>query len=398
MARTTSSDVLIPEIFTDAVKAKFAQKNVFAGSMLVGTKAAVVSGSFPGGAKEIGNQVEVPYFGTLGDFANNPDGTAVTPGKIGQTSEKATVTRDSLAFEVTRWGRNAKGGDAYEEAAQQIVDAAQRAMDKRLIDASVASGGLIKSAYSSSAPRLLDYDLAVDAKMLWGDEQENAVAMVVHSKTLADLYKMRDSVGRPLLTIPGDGELPRFMGLPVGASDRLPLTGSAMGSVTAAGSSPPTVTLAGTPLGAWDLKIVTTLIGALGTTKVKFSVDGGNNYSAEMVVPGSGILPLIDTAVDSLVGVNGATGITATFGGSTTNLDNAWTAKASLKVRTLLLKEGSLGFWFNEQALSLLTDDDILVDSSIGAMHLYAAAIRYRRHRAGTKPGVVVIEHNVSGY
>lgn len=399
MARTTKSDILIPEIFTDAVQAEFAQKNAFKGSMLVATGAAVVDGSFPGGADAIGNEVEVPYFGTMGEFEENiADGTAATPKKIQQTSEKATVVRDTLAFEVTRWGKNAKGGDSYSEAAQQVVKAAQRAMDKRLITAACAAGGLVKSVYSSSSPQNLNYDVMVDAKMLWNDEQEDVVAMIVHSKALADLYKLRDAAGRPLLSDPKDGELPRFMGVPVGASDRLPLTGSAMGAVTSAGTTPPVVTLAGTPLGAWDLKIVTTLIGALGTTKVKFSVDGGNNYSAEMVVPGSGILPLVDTAIDSLVGVNGATGITATFAGATINLDNAWTAKASLKARSLLLRRNSLAFWYNRAGLALQTDRDILVDSDVGAVHLYAAALRYRRRPGGTKPGVVVIEHNVGGY
>lgn len=397
MARTTKSDVLIPEIFTDAVQAKFAQKNVFVGSMLVNTKAAVVSGSFPGGAKEIGNEVEVPYFGTLGEFAANSDGNAVTPSKIAQTSEKATVSRDSLAFEVTRWGRNAKGGDAYEEAAQQIVDAATRAMDKRLIDASVAAGGLVLAKYSSTSPRLLDYDLMVDAKMLWGDEQENAVAMVVHSKTLADLYKMRDAVGRPLLTIPADGSLPRFMGLPVGVSDRLPVTGSTMGSVTEAGTTPPDIAVTtNTPLGAWDLKIKVHTTGARGTAKIQFSLDGGNNYSDPILTAAS--IDLIDPAVDSLVGVNGKSGLTISYENASAASDNVWTAKATVKARSLLLKEGALGFWYNQDALKLLTDEDILVDSGIGAMHLYAAAIRYRRHRNGTKPGVVVIEHNVGGY
>lgn len=404
MARTTKSDILKPEIFTEAVQAAFAQKGVFKGSMLAAMGAAVADGSFGGGADAIGNEVEVPYFGTMGDFEENiADGTAATPKKIQQTSEKATVVRDTLAFEVTRWGKNAKGGDAYVESAQQVVAATLRAMDKRLITAAAAtSSGLVKSVFSSTTPKYLDYDLLVDGLAMFGDEQQDVVGMAVSSRTLADLYKLRDANGRPLLTSMPDGGLPRFMGLPVATSDRLPTTGSAMSptTMTEVGTTPPDVTLSGTPSGAWDLKIIITVGGASnGTAKFKFSTDGGSNYSAELTVPnGGGAFVLTDTAVDSLVGYNGATGITATFANGTYNVDNVYTSKAQLKATSLILCRNSLAFWFNQAALSLQTDHDILVDSDVGAVHLYAAALRYRRKPGGTKPGVVVLQHNVGGF
>ena len=111
MAKTTKTDILIPEIFTDAIQAEFAQKGVFKGSMLVNMGAAVADGSFGGGADAIGDEVKVPYFETMGEFEENiADGTAATPKKIQQTSESATVSRDTLAFECTRWSQNAAGG------------------------------------------------------------------------------------------------------------------------------------------------------------------------------------------------------------------------------------------------------------------------------------------------
>jgi hypothetical protein len=399
MARTTKSDVLIPEIFTQAIQAEFAQKGIFKGSMLVNMGAAVADGSFGGGASAIGETVKVPYFGTMGDFEENiADGTAATPKKISQTEESCTVVRDTLAFEVTRWGQNAKGGDAYVEAARQVVMATQRAMDKRLITAaaSVASG-LTKSVFSTSAPKTLDYDLLVDGLTMWGDEQDDVVGMVVHSRVLSDLYKLRDANGNPFLTQMQDGGLPRFMGIPVGTSDRCPVTGSAMGSVTETGTTPPDIAVTtNTPLGAWDLKILPVTAGARGTATIKFSVDGGINYSAPILTAAS--IPLVDTAVDSLVGVNGATGLTISYENASSNADNVWTAKAQLKATTLLLRRNALAFWFNQAALSLQTDRDILVDSDVGAVHLYAAALRYRRRPGGTKPGVVVLQHNVGGY
>lgn len=398
MAKTTKNDVFLPEVFNDAVAYAFAQKTVFMDSPLAQMNAVVTDGSFDGGADAIGNEIKIPYFGALGDFEENvPDGTPATPKKLGQTLELATVTRDTLAFEVTRWARNAMGGDPYKEAANQVAQAARRQMDKRLIAAAVATGGLVKDVYNAGTPAYLTYDLLVDAKMMFGDEQEDVVGMMVHSKALADLYKLKDSVGRPLLTDPRDGELPRFLGLPVGVSDRLPLTGSSMGTVTSTGTSPPVVTLAGTPNAGHELRIIISTGGSSnGTAKFKFSTDGGTNYSAEITIPnGGGAIALTDTAQDSLVGVNGATGITATFANGTYNVDNVYTAKAALKARSLVVKRNALAFWYNRAALALQTDRDILADTSLAAVHLYGAAHRYRRVPGGTKPGIVTIAHNV---
>ena len=103
---------------------------------------------------------------------------------------------------------------------------------------------------------------------------------------------------------------------------------------------------------------------------------------------------LTDTATDSLVGVNGATGITATFSAGTYNADNQYTASSSNKFASLLLKRNALAFWYNRDALRLQTDRDILADTDIGAHHLYYAAHLYRRHRGGTTPGVCKLVHN----
>lgn len=395
MARTTKSDVLIPELFTDAVQGRFAQKNLFmAESALAKTGAVVVNDSFTGDAKSIGNEVEVPYFGSLGEFAATADGVAATVNKLQQTSEKATVSRDTLAFEATRWARSSKGKDAYEEAADQTVDAAARAMDRRLITEAVKAGGLRKAVYSSSSPVFLDYDLMVDAKMMWGDEQDDVVGLGVHSATLADLYKLRDANGRPLLSDPRDGELMKFMGVPIITSDSLPLTGSTMGAVAETGTTPPDIAMTtNTPLGPWKLKIKVHTAGARGTAKIQFSLDDGENYSDAILTAAS--IDLIDPAIDSLIGVNGKSGLTISYENASANADNVWTSKASVKVRSLLIKKAAFAFWFNREALKIQTDKDILVDSDLGALHLYAAAMRYRRRPGGTKSGVVVIEHNV---
>lgn len=402
MAKTVITDGIDPEILTEAVQGAFSGKNAFMDSFLVATGAAVVDGSFPESApNRIGSTVEVPYFGTLPPFVPNPDGSAVTPQKIAQISETAITSRDSLAFEVSRWAENGWKGDPYAECARQILLQATRAMDSRLITGACAAGTLMKSVYvptGAAAANMLSWDLVINARTLWADELgADVVGMIMSSAAYADVLKLKDSQGRPLMVDSfAEGDFPRFAGLPVHVSDRLDMAGSTMGAVVSAGTTPPAVTLSGTPSGPWNLKIDIVAGGALATATFRFSTDGGQTWSKEM--PTAASVPLIDTAVDSIVGNNGATGITALFASGTYATNNEYTSSANIKSRTLMLRRQALAFWYNQQALSLLTDSDILADTRLGAMHLYAAAHRYRRSPNSTKPGVIIIEHNVSQF
>lgn len=408
MAITTKSDVFNPEILTDAVQGVFSQQTAFMGSKMASLGVVIIDGQMPtGGPNAIGNVITVPYFGTLGEFAANTDGNAVTPSKIGQVSETCTVSRDSLAFEVSQWAQgnsfvNPNVGDPYEESARQIMASAERAMDKRLITAASASGVFLKDVYSSTVPRQLDYDLIVDAKFeAWGDEQDDIAALLVHSHAQKDLMKLKDSTGRPLLLTSQSegGPVQTFCGVPVVVSDRVPITGSTMGTVTATGTSPPTLTITGTPLGAYKLQIDCVVGGANATATYRFSVDNGNTWSATITTLAAATpQALTDTAVDSVIGSNGATGLSVSFASGTFNADNLYVSTASLKAMSMLLKKRSLAFWYNRKYLALETFRDIFKHTDAGAMHLYAGAHRYRRMPGGTRAGVVQLNHNVSGY
>lgn len=406
MAITVNTDMIDVQILGDVVRGVFKQKTAFMGSILVSQGAVRVSGTMPqGGPGAIGKKIDIPYFGTLGEFVLNADGNSVTPQKLQQVLEQATVARDSLASEASVWAQalaqvDPSVGDPFQEAAAQLQTAAVRAMDKVIIDECVSTP-LVNDFYSASNPVYIDWDRVVDAKTLWGDEQDAIVAMVVHSQTLADMAKLKDSNGRPLLLMDqteGPGQVTRFCGVPVVVSDRVPLTGSTMGAVSATGTNPPTATLTGTPLGPWKLAIECQLSHA-SDTLIRFSTDGGNTWSENLAATDSGTpVPLIDTATDSLVGVNGRTGISVAFASGTFNEDNVWKSQANLKVTDMMLQQDACAFWYNAQRLGAKTDIDILADSDIVAMHLYRAAKMYRRRRGGSRPGVVAIKHNVRGY
>jgi hypothetical protein len=406
MAITTKSDMIDVQILMDVVRGKLKGKNAFIGSTLVSSGAVRVSGTMPkSGQSVIGKKIDIPYFGALGKFVQNPDGSSVTPSKLAQTLEQATIDRWSLAAEISRWARGVGAidpalDDPYEEAANQIVRAAEVAMDE-IIVAEFATTPLVIDVYDATNPVYLDWDLIQDATTLWGDEQDDIVAMAIHSQARADLAKLKDANGRPIWDVDqrvGQQQLKTFGGIPLVVSDRAPLTGSTMGAVVSSGTSPPTATLAGTPLGPWKLKIEC-LVSHASDTLIRFSVDGGHTWSGEIAAKDDGVaVALIDPTVDSLVGVNGQTGLTVSFASGTFNEDNVWKAQANLKVTELICQVDAGAFWYNAAALGLKSDEDILADTDITASHLYHAPKLYRRRRGGSRPGCIAIKHNVKGF
>jgi Phage capsid family len=322
------------------------------------------------------------------------------PSKLAQTKETAVISRDSLAFEVTRWAQRGWVGDPYEEGTRQIVIQAQRAMDRRITAEIFKAGVILKSRYVASghaAANYLDWDFVIQGRASFGDEDDEIVGMVMNSAAKADVLRLKDTTGRPLMVpTTREGDFDRLAGIPIHVSDKGALTGSSMGTVVPSGPTPPAVTLTGEPLGAYDLIIDIIDAGARGVATFRFSTDGGATWSATMTTAAAVVLT--DSGVDSMVGENGTTGVTANFATGNYDAGNQYNSKTLLKAKTALLRRGAAAFWYNAAALVLQTDRDILADTSLAAMHLYAAAHRYRRTPTSTRPGVVVLEHNVSAF
>lgn len=220
MATTAKSNVIIPEILVEAVKGQFAGMQC-----LFGSPAAAVKTGLPGD-KRGGDKVKVPYFGTIGEFEDVAEGAALTPVNLTQSSEEATVERSGKAFEAGHWARLAAAEDPYTEAARQLVVAMRRKADSKLIAAAVAAGlpaDHIKDVWNATTPRKIDYDLVIDGRMAFADEQDGISMVAIHSKVFGDLLKLKDGEGRPLATDVNGAGLGRFAGVPLLVSDRCPV-------------------------------------------------------------------------------------------------------------------------------------------------------------------------------
>jgi HK97 family phage major capsid protein len=220
-----SNLVLQSDILMDAVAGEFAGVQA-----LMGTGAAVVNSSLPQltpGQKKGINKIQVPYFGNIGEMEDITDeNDALSLASLTMSGDEASVRHSGKMVELSEWAQlAAMYADPYGELARQLRVVGGRRFDKALIDEAVTTD-LVKSVYvdASVGKKLLDYDTMVDAKALFGDEQEDIALLIVHSKIKADLEKLKDANGQPLLVQPAnDKEVARFCGVPVKTSDRMPV-------------------------------------------------------------------------------------------------------------------------------------------------------------------------------
>lgn len=233
MATTKRTDLVYVDILQEAIQQALAGKIA-----LAGTGAAIMNPTLPvfsqdGNKIKGGDTVRVPYFAAISDLDDVAEGSALAPVKISSSSETASVQHSGKAGEFTTWSSLvAQGKDPYQVFADQLATAWLRRIDKGLIDVAKTTS-LIKDV-SAVGNGLIGWDAMNDAIGLWSDQIDYSeiALMVVHSKIMQDLWKLKDSVGRPLLVEPAAGDqLPRFRGVPVKVSNRVPVTSGVYSSL-----------------------------------------------------------------------------------------------------------------------------------------------------------------------
>lgn len=214
---TRRSDIIVPEILAEGMPGVFAGMN-----LLAGTGAVTVNPTLRASKAQVGDQIKIPKFNTIGEMQDIPEGGAASVQSLTQGSELATVEHSAIAIGIGEWAQIAAADDPYAEARNQIAIAVKRKLDAKLI-AKARTTSLVLNRYNSGgADGTLNYDMGADAMGLFGDESEEGdfVLWGLHSKTKTDLRKTKDSTGRALLS-DQQGGLSRFMGIAVSQSDRI---------------------------------------------------------------------------------------------------------------------------------------------------------------------------------
>ena len=218
---TLKKDLIDPEILTEALSA------TMAGGLQVlwGTDAVVTNASFTD--NKVGSKVKIPYYGSIGEWEEVDDGVAFSPRKIDQTDEEAKVRKIGIEFVITDWARRGSakginGKDAYQEAAEQIKEGFVQKMSSMLVEAATQPlPDMTVNVYHPTTLRTIDSDLVIDGRAKWGDEGADRSLLLCHSKVENDIWKIKDTNGRPMVVDATTGWLSRFMGYPVGVSDLL---------------------------------------------------------------------------------------------------------------------------------------------------------------------------------
>lgn len=219
MSTTQRSDLVLPSILAEEFS-----KGIAGMEVLNGSGVFTVNPGLQAGSTEVGNNVTVPYFESIGKAQSVPAGGALTPKKLTMSSETATVLHVGDAVSVNGWARKAKqtGRDLYEVAVEQLLAGFQAKLEDVMIDSLVARAVAASMIYDGSAAIVSSTCLA-EGQKVFGDElmSNGGIRLwVMNSKPYWDLATLADSTGRPLMVqVPGE-ELQRLGGKPVMLSDR----------------------------------------------------------------------------------------------------------------------------------------------------------------------------------
>lgn len=178
MAVTTTSNVIIPEVLAAMIAAEIPGQLALAGS-----DAVTVLDNLKGGP---GNTIKIPRWGTIGDFTEVAEGSAMPVVNIAATAATATVKKFARGVEVTDEALLASYDDPLKEVARQFARYAARAADRELITAAETSTLL------HTAAGTITLNDIVDAIGKWNDASVNISGLVVHSKVYRDLIKLAE--------------------------------------------------------------------------------------------------------------------------------------------------------------------------------------------------------------
>lgn len=223
MAETTITDVIVPELFSQYVIERSAEKSNLIRSGIVETAA-----DFDERAAREGQTVNMPFWNDLsGDDEVLSDGSPLTTGEITADKDVAVIQLRGKAWAVNDLAGILAGDDPMQAIVELVSDywvrTEQVAFQNFLAGVFGAANmtGLISDIHATSgtpdADNFLTGDTFINAAQLLGDSKGNLTAVVMHSAVEASLLKqdlidyVPQSEGKPMLK--------KFMGLDVIVDD-----------------------------------------------------------------------------------------------------------------------------------------------------------------------------------
>ncbi|UWM52076.1 phage head protein [Streptomyces carpaticus] len=176
MAKTTSAQMIVPDVWADMVQAKFK------GALVLGTLATTDT-TLEG---RPGDSVNFPKWTALTDAEELDEGTPMTTEQLGtDPGDKAVIKEAGKAVEITDKARLVAFGDPYAETQRQLGVLIARKIDRDLTAAAEAPGAITVDASGSE----LSWPVFVEGIARFGDEwdPDNMGGVVIHSSQRASL-------------------------------------------------------------------------------------------------------------------------------------------------------------------------------------------------------------------
>jgi N4-gp56 family major capsid protein len=211
MAVTVKSNLVVPEVFANIVEGEFLTKAKL-------LKFAKVYNDLQG---KPGDTIHFPKWGTLSEATDLTEAQAMTTEVLSASDTTATVKEIGKAVEISDTAILTAIGDPIAEAARQLATVLALKVDTD-IKAELES---TTNVVDHSADGALRYEYIVEALAKFGENYDDVVALVVHSKQASDLLKDSNFInasafGQPVM-VAGYQAIGKIAGIPVVISDRV---------------------------------------------------------------------------------------------------------------------------------------------------------------------------------
>lgn len=192
MATTKISDVIVPEIFTQYVIEKTAEK-----SNILNSGIAIANPKLNELVTAGGKTMNMPYWQDLtGADEVLDDNTPLTPGKISASKDVAALLMRGRAWGANDLAGALAGDDPMRAIGDRVAAYWARREQKILVSllqgvfasASMSNHILDKSSETGDAANI-DGKMVLDAKQLLGDSADQLQAIMMHSAVYTELQK-----------------------------------------------------------------------------------------------------------------------------------------------------------------------------------------------------------------
>jgi len=174
MSVTHKEDMIIPEVVAEMVEQSFGGKVTL---LPVATQDNTLQG-------KPGDTLKFPAFRFIGKAARVDENGQVQPGLLSADTVSATVHKYAKAVVITDEARLSGFGDPVGEAARQLAQAIDHAVDDELFQA-LEGAGLARKVVIEK----LTSDAVADALTLFGEEQDGPKLLITDAQGVAALRK-----------------------------------------------------------------------------------------------------------------------------------------------------------------------------------------------------------------